>query len=187
MLGYMSEQEKVLGRLSKFTAFATLGVIGTTQDIVRLTLKNLDGAVPENVAEESLCLVATATARAAEVGLRQEGAVASVVSPTVMDLPFAYRDYLIGGAMINRRDTSLLDANEAAYRRLQEKRDYYKQHFPENQFPGPSKVKEIMEVWLARVAPGGAPDATTERLEQLGVFPQLMTHLKLILAFGRQG
>ena len=184
---YMAGNEQVMGRLSRFTAFTTLGVLGTTQDIVRTSLEHIPKANPENVAEESLCLVAIATARAAEVGLRQENGVASAVSPTILDLPFAYRDYLIGGAMITQRDTSLLNANEPAYQRLQAKREFYLGHFPPDQFPSESYTRDKMAIWMERISPIDLSVSPEERLNDLGLLPILMTHLKLILAFGRQG
>ena len=187
MLGFMSEQDEVMSRISRFTAFTTLGVLGTTQDLARAALDSMPKADPENVAEETLCLVATSTARAAQVGLRQENEVSSAVSPTILDLPFAYRDYLIGGAMITQRDTSLLDANEKAYERLQQKREFYIEHFPENRFPSEQQVKEKMILWVDRISPIDLSSTPEERLEKLHVLPTLMTHLKLILAFGRQG
>ena len=184
---FMVDQEIVLGRLSRFTAFTTLGVLGTTQDVVRTCLEQMPKSDPENVAEETLCLVATTTARAAEVGLRQENGVSSVVAPTLLDLPFAYRDYLIGGAMITQKDTTLLDANEPAYKRLQEKREYYLNQFPENQFPNEPHTRSIMITWVERIGPIDLSKPPDERLEDLQVLPILMTHLKLVLAFGRQG
>ena len=183
----MTEQDTVYARLSRFTAFTTLGVLGTTQDIVRTCLEQIPKADPENVAEEVLCLVAITTARAAEVGLRQENGVASAVSPTILDLPFAYRDYLIGGAMITKKDTTLLDANEPAYKRLQDKREFYLNQFPENQFPNEPFTREKMEIWVERISPIDLSKSPDERLKDLEVLPILMTHLKLVLAFGRQG
>lgn len=187
MLGYMSEQNQIMSRLSRFTAFTTLGVLGTTQDLARASLDRMPNADPENVAEETLCLVATSTARAAEVGLRQERAVASAVTPTILDLPFAYRDYLIGGAMITQRDTTLLDANETAYQRLHKKRDFYLDRFPKNSFPTEAQVRENMILWMERISPIDLSSTPEERLTKLHLLPTLMTHLKLILAFGRQG
>ena len=183
----MTDQDSVFARLSRFTAFTTLGVVGTTQDMVRSSLEKIPKADPENVAEEALCLVAITTARAAEVGLRQENGVASAVSPTILDLPFAYRDYLIGGAMITKKDTTLLDANEPAYKRLQEKREFYLNQFPENQFPNEPFTREKMQIWVERISPLDLSMPPDERLEDLKVLPVLMTHLKLVLAFGRQG
>ena len=184
----MVDQKQVFSRLSRFTAFATLGVLGTTQDMARILLERLKDADPEGVAEETLCMVATATARAAEVGLRQEGLVSTAVTPTIMDIPFAYRDYLIGGAMITRKDTSLLVQNEKIYQRLHDTRSFYSGQFPANQFPGGKDLVNKMELWLGRVNPSnGSAKLSTAELTQLGIVKTFLTHLKLILAFGRQG
>ncbi|MEZ4702085.1 MAG: hypothetical protein R2834_17255 [Rhodothermales bacterium] len=183
----MSEKDRVLSRLSRFTAFSTLGIIGTTQDLARLALEHVENSDAEKVAEETLCLVAVTSARAAEVGLRQEPQISSMVVPTILDLPFAYRDYLVGGAMITQRDTSLLDANEAAYKRLQTIRAFYAGHFPENRFPSEPVVRSKMETWIERYSLPSLAVTPAERLQQQAFVHVLMTHLKLTLAFGRQG
>lgn len=174
-------------RAVQFTSFATLGVMGTTQDLARSVLQNIDDADPELVAEETLCLVATATARAAEVGLDEHPDVAKAVTPVLMDLPFSYRDYLVGGAMIMEKDTSLLDANEEVYRRLKRKQEFYEVHLPEGQFPGEHALNEKMALWMGRVSPPKLPKSPDDYLEELDLVPTLLTHLKLILAFARRG
>lgn len=180
-------QDSIEQRAVQFTAFATLGILGTTQDLAQTVLASVEEADPELVAEETLCLVATASARAAAVGLREAPELAEVVLPTLLDLPFTYRDYLVGGAVIEQKDTSLLDANEEVYRRLQHKQEFYKVHLPENTFPGEHALKEKMELWMGRVSPPRLPESPQERLEKLDLVPALVTHLKLILAFGRRG
>ena len=58
--------------LARAVAFAAPAALSTTQDLVRLALPALtDQADPALVAEETLVLVSTVTARAAEVGFRQ--------------------------------------------------------------------------------------------------------------------
>ena len=126
----MEQQDMQSDRTSRFAAFATLGVLSATQDLARICLGSLTEADPELVAEETLCLVATATARAAEVGLRAQPETAAAAVPVLLDLPFLYRDYLVGGAMIAQEDAALLDANEAVYRRLQRKQEFYAVHLP---------------------------------------------------------
>ena len=181
------QQESVEKRAVRFTAFATLGTIGTTQDIARVVLSHVEEADPELVAEETLCLVATASARAAEVGLREDPAVAEAVLEMLLDLPFSYRDYLIGGAVIEQRDTSLLDANEEVYRRLKRKQEFYTVHLPENTFPGERALADKMELWMGRISPPKLPESPQERLKKLDLVSKLVTHLKLVLAFGRRG
>ena len=95
-----------LDRVARFTSFATVGTLGLTQDLTHAVLDSIgdmEGADPELVAEETLCLVATATARAAEVGLEDEPDRAPTMIETLLDLPFTYRNYLLGKAMVAER------------------------------------------------------------------------------------
>ena len=183
------DQLSLLERTSRLAAFATLGALGTTQDLARAALGSLEDADPdlELVAEETLCLTATATARALEVGLREAPDVADVVLPTLLDLPFTYRDYLIGGAMITQQDPTLLDASEEVYRRLQRKRDFYLTHLPANQFPGDRLLAEKLPLWMGRISPPKLATTPDQRLADLDVAATLGTHLKLALAFARRG
>ena len=109
----MAHRDRRADRAARFTAFATLGLVGITHELAGAAMAGIDGADPELVAEETLCLAATATARAAEVGLRAEPALAQAVVPVLLDLPFTYRDYLVGGTMIAQQDASMLDAADA--------------------------------------------------------------------------
>ena len=173
-------------RIAWFTAFATLGAMGVTNELAAAALAALDGADAELVAEETLCLVATATARAAEVGLRQQPGLAATV-PALLNLPFTYRDYLVGGAMIARNDPSLLQAGEQVYARLQRKQHFYVAHLPPNQFPGERALSDKMLLWMGRISPPRQPESPQQRLDALGSVATLLTHLKLVLAFARQG
>jgi hypothetical protein len=170
-------------------AFSTIGIIGTTQDLAREVLQSMRSAQPDPdvVAEETLSLVATTSARAAEVGLQDTPQVRDMVVATLLDLPYTYRDYLIGGAIIEEQDPTLLDQNDEIYQRLERKQAFYTVHFPEGQFPGEHALREKMALWMGRVSPPGLPETPTERLEELPVTALLLTHLKLVLAFGRRG
>lgn len=177
-------------RVAGITAFTTVGVLGTTQDITHALLGNIgemEGTDPELVAEETLCLVATTTARAIQVGLQDEPEHASVAHGTLLELPYTYRDYLIGSAMVAERDKSLAEMSDAIYQRLQRKMQFYTTHFPERQFPGPHALKDKMALWMGRVSPPKLPESPQERLEKLDLVDVLLTHLKLVLAFGRRG
>lgn len=176
-----------LDRSARIVAFATLGVLGTTQDIARRLMGNVEGADPELVAEETLCLVATATARAAQVGLRDNPEVAEIASTTLMELPYTYRDYLIGGAIIAEEDPSILEASEEVYERLERKQSFYTAHLPPEEFPGARLLADKMELWMGRVSPPQLPESPQDRLEKLNLVPLVLTHLKLVLAFGRRG
>jgi hypothetical protein len=177
-------------RVAQITAFTTVGALGTTQDITHAllgTIGEMEGTDPELVAEETLCLVATATARAIEVGLKDEPGHAHVAHDTLLELPYTYRDYLIGSAMVAEQDKSLAEMSDAVYQRLQRKMQFYTTHLPEGQFPGPHALKDKMALWMGRVSPPKLPESPQERLEKLELVDVLLTHLKLVLAFGRRG
>jgi len=179
-----------LDRVAGFTAFATVGALGLTQDLTHAVLDSIgdmEGADPELVAEETLCLVATATARAAEVGLQDEPEHAPTIVQTLLDLPFTYRDYLIGKAMVAKENRDLSQVGEQVRERLQGKREFYTTHLPEGQFPGPHALSDKMELWMGRVSPPKLPETPQERLEALGLVAPTVAHLKLVLAYGRRG
>ena len=179
-----------LDRVAGFTAFATVGALGLTQDLTHAVLESIgdmEGAEPELVAEETLTLVATATARAAEVGLDDEPDSAPTIIETLLDLPFTYRDYLIGKAMIIDQNPELSAVADEVHQRLQRKREFYTTHLPDGQFPGPHALSDKMELWMGRVSPPKLPETPQERLESLGLVDPTVAHLKLILAYGRRG
>jgi hypothetical protein len=147
----------------------------------------MEGADSELVAEETLCLVATATARAAEVGLEDEPDHEPPIVRTLLDLPFTYRDYLIGKAMVADDNPGLSEMADEVHERLQRKREFYLTHLPEGQFPGPRALGDKMELWMGRVSPPKLPETPQERLESLGLVSPTVAHLKLVLAYGRRG
>lgn len=183
----MSDQNKLGERIARFSSFASVGVLNTTQQLAQACLAGIEDADPEIVAEETLCLVAVATSRAAAVGLREEPEVAAAVVPALSQLPFSYHDYLIGGAVVANEDTSLVEASREIYGRLQKKSAFYAAQFPPDQFPGERALEEKMEFWMGRVSPPGLPEMPGNRMRRLDLVPILLTHLKLILAFGRKG
>ncbi|MFO8099948.1 MAG: hypothetical protein R6T83_10065 [Salinibacter sp.] len=179
-----------LDRVAGFVAFATGGTLGLVQDLTHAVLESIgdmEGADPEVVAEESLCLVAVATARAAEVGLADEPDRRPSIVRTLLDLPFTYRDYLLGKAMIEDDRPELSEMADEVRERLRRKREFYTTHLPEGQFPGPHALGDKMELWMGRVSPPKLPETPQERLESLGLVAPTVAHLKLILAYGQRG
>lgn len=174
-------------RLARFVAFASLGSLSVVQEIAGAILEDVIGAEPDLVAEETLSLVATATARSAEVALRSVPDLVQPASEALLDIPFIYRDYLIGGAMIDARDSSVVDEAGDVYARLQRKREFYSVHLPPNQFPGERTLRDKMGLWMGRISPPGLPEMPTARLEKLDLVSPLLRHLKLVLAFGQKG
>lgn len=174
-------------RLSRFVAFATIGVFNVTQELAGAILSDIEGAEPDIVAEETLCLVATATARAAEVGLQEDPEAAADCSRVLLDLPFLYRDYLLGAEMLDRQDSSVIAAADDVYDRLQRKHTFYGTHLPPRQFPGERALTDKMGLWMGRVSPPRLPEMPTERLERLDLVRPLLIHLRLVLAYAREG
>lgn len=173
-------------RSGRIVVFATLGILNVTQELAGAVLSDVEGADPDLVAEETLCLVATSTARAAEVGLRENPAAAQEVLAALADLPFVYRDYLIGSAMLERSDPGLARAADDVYERLQRKLEFYRIHLPENRFPGEGALRDKMSLWMGRISPPGLPEMPDERLSKLDLRAPLLLHLKLVLAYCRE-
>lgn len=177
--------DRASDRAGRVVAFTTLGTLNVTQELAGTVLSDIDGADPDLVAEETLCLVAMASARAAEVGLRDDPSTAAVAVPPLRDLPYVYRDYLVGVEMLDRKDPTIAAAADDVYQRLQRKHEFYRVHLPENQFPGDKALVDKMGLWMGRISPPKLPEMPSERLEKLGLVSPLLTHLKLVLAYCR--
>ena len=173
-------------RLARVTAFASLGVLSTTQDLVRAVLPSLtDAASPELVAEETLALVATVTARAVEVGLG-EAALVEPVATAVLETPFLYHDFLLGARLVAEGVEGEADVDQSVYERLGRKLEFYGVHFPVGRFPGPRTLGDKLPLWMGRVSPPKLPTTPGERMEETGLAEILSTHLRLVLAFAQR-
>jgi hypothetical protein len=176
--------------VARFTSFATVGILGLTQDLTHAVLESvgdMEGSDPELIAEETLSLVSIATARAAEVGLAEEEALAPPIVEALLDTPFTYRNYLIGKAMVAEEQPELSGVAGEVHERLENKRAFYATHLPSGQFPGPHAMQDAMELWMGRVSPPRLPEMPQERLASLGLVAPAVAHLKLVLAYGRRG
>ncbi len=172
-------------RAARVTAFASLGILSTTQDVVRTVLPTLtDAANPELVAEETLSLVATVTARAAEVGLQAAGA--ETVGPALLEVPFLYHDYLLGAQIVAEGGEGEVAVDQSVYERLGRKLEFYGVHFPVGQFPGPRALGDKLPLWMGRISPPKLPTTPGERLGDTGVVDLVTTHLRLVLAFAQR-
>ena len=171
--------------------FAATGAVNATQDLVQRVRAGIDGADAELVAEETLALVAVATSRAAEVGLREASAEArEQIAGALLDLPFTYRDYLMGRAMLGQDDeaavSEMAEGAESMREGLERKRQFYTTHLPEGRFPGERALTDKMALWMGRISPPKLPEMPQERLEKLGLVDPLVAHLKVILAAARR-
>ena len=173
--------------ITRIVAFCSLGALNVTQELAGAILRDIEGADPDVVAEETLCLVAVVTLRAAQAGLRESPELAAAAEPVLAALPYAYRRYLTGLDMLDRNDPSLAapDAIEAVDRRLQRKQRFYEGQFPEATFPGGETLTNGMEFWMGRISPPKLPETPSVRLRKMGLAGLLEAHLRVIGAYCR--
>lgn len=177
----------VMSAALRVTAFAAQGALGVVQDLVRAVLPHLtDQANPALVAEETLALVAVATARAAEVGLRADADAALAVGPVLAELPFLYHDYLLGSHLLAAGAEGPVTPDQSVYDRLARKVAFYTTHLPPGRAPGPAVLHDKMALWMGRISPPKLPTTPTTRLADLGLVDPLATHCRLVLAFAQQ-
>lgn len=172
---------------ARVTAFAATAALSTTQDVVRAVLPALTAhADAELVAEETLSLVATVTARAAEVGLRPRPDALQAVGPALAELPFLYHDFLLGAHYVASGAEGDVEPDQSVYERLGRKAEFYGVHLPPGQFPGPSRLREKLPLWMGRVSPPRLPTSPQARLDGLGLVDLVAAHARLVLAFAQK-
>ena len=176
-----------VAQAARVSAFASASALSATQELVRFVLPALtDAADPELVAEETLVLVSTVTARAAEVGLREAPEVLQAVGPAVAELPFLYHDYLLGAQFVAEGAEGDVEPDQAVYDRLARKAEFYAAHLPPGRFPGPLVLADKLPLWMGRVSPPKLPTSPDQRLADLGLVDLLATHARLVLAFAQR-
>ena len=174
----------MLSSSTRIVAFASSAVLSATQDLVRGVLPALtDDADPELVAEETLVLVSVVTARAVEVGLKDAPEAMEAAAQAVLELPFLYHDYLLGGRMVAEGSEGDVEVDQTVYDRMARKAEFYGVHFPVGRFPGPHALAEKLPLWMGRISPPKLPTLPDKRLADLGLVDLLATHVRLVLAF----
>ena len=172
---------------ARVVAFAAPAALSTTQDVVRRALPALtDQADAGLVAEETLALVATVTARAAEVGLQALRPALEAVGPALAELPFLYHDFLLGAQMVAAGAEGDVEPDQSVYDRLERKAAFYGAHLPPGRFPGPSALAQKLPLWMGRVSPPKLPTTPDARLADLGVVDLVAAHARLVLAFAQK-
>lgn len=172
---------------ARVAAFAAAATLSTTQDVVRATLPALGpDAVPDVVAEETLVLVATVSARAVEAGLRAAPEARAAAVPALAEVPLLYHDYLLGAQLVAAGAEGEVPVDTAVYDRLARKAAFYETHLAPGRVPGPRLLADKLPLWMGRVSPPGLPTSPDERLGQLGVADVLAAHARLVLAFAER-
>lgn len=170
------------GRVAQVATFVTAGIVTTAQELATEVLRDLDGADPIQVAEETLCLVSVSSARSVQAASQSR---AESVASSTQDLPFLYRDYFVGAALLEDPERSL-DEDPDIYQRLARIRSFYEAHFPPGQFPGPRAIEDKMALWMGRISPPRLVELPVDRLHRLQLAHRLNVHLQLVLEFVRQ-
>lgn len=172
---------------ARTVAFAAPAALSTTQDVVRAVLPALtDQADAELVAEETLAMVATVTARAAEVGLRQRAGALEAAGPALAEVPFLYHDFLLGAQVVAAGGEGDHEPDQSVYERLDRKLAFYTAHLAPGRFPGPSLLREKLPLWMGRVSPPKLPTAPDARLREIGLVDVVAAHARLVLAFAQK-
>ena len=172
---------------ARVVAFAAPAALSATQDVVRRVLPALtDQADPGLVAEETLALLATVTARAAEVGLQTHRDALEAAGPALAELPFLYHDYLLGAEFVAGGAEGDVEPDQSVYDRLDRKGAFYGAHLPPGRFPGPSALAQKLPLWMGRVSPPKLPTTPDARLRDLGVVDLVAAHARLVLAFAQR-
>ncbi len=176
-----------LSLCARVVAFSAPAALSTTQDVVRAVLPALtDQADAALVAEETLSLLATVTARSAEVGLRSHAAVRDAVGPALSELPFLYHDFLLGAQLVASGAEGDVEPDQSVYERLDRKMAFYGTHLPPGRFPGPSTLAAKMPLWMGRVSPPKLPTSPDARLRELDLVEVVAAHARLVLAFAQR-
>lgn len=172
---------------ARVVVFASSAAMSTTQDLVRSVLPALtDAADPELVAEETMVMVATTTARAVEVGLQHHPEVLEQAGQAILELPFLYHDYLLGTQMVANGVEGDAEVDQTIYNRMERKAEFYHAHFPVGRFPGPHAINQKLPLWMGRVSPPKLPASPDKRLADLQIADILNVHLRLVLAFAKK-
>lgn len=175
------------GLAARVAAFASAAALSTTQDVVRAVLPALGaGADAGLVAEETLALVATVTARAVETGLRTRPGALAAAGPALAELPFLYHDFLLGAEMVAAGAEGDVAPDAGVYDRLARKTDFYGVHLPPGRAAGPSLLREKLPLWMGRVSPPRLPTSPDARLAETGLVDVMAVHARLVLAFAQK-
>ena len=172
---------------ARVVAFAAPAALSTTQDVVRAVLPSLtDQADPGLVAEETLALVATVTARAAEIGLRSAPEALAAAGPALAEVPFLYHDFLLGAEVVAAGGEGEHAPDQSVYQRLDRKLAFYTAHLAPGRAPGPSLLRETMPLWMGRVSPPKLPTSPDARLAETGLVDLVSAHGRLVTAFAQK-
>ena len=171
---------------ARVVAFAAPAALSTTQDIVRLVRPALGaGADASVVAEETLALVATLTARAAETGLQ----CAAPRSPRPARPSPSCRSSTTTTCSVRRwwpRARGRRRAGRERVRAAGAQGGLLRRPPAARALSRPVRARAELPLWMGRISPPRLPTNPDERLGALGVADLLAVHTRLVLAFAQK-
>lgn len=139
---------------------------------------------PEKVFAETLCLVATATARSASAPFADAPDHANAISQSLVDLPLTLHAYVAGSEVLRTGAQSaegIPDYTPEIGRML----EFYQAHIPDGRLPDRKTLRNAMILWMGRISPRGLDEHPEARVDRLGLVDDLNLHLRLSEAYAR--
>jgi hypothetical protein len=190
-------------RVAQISAFASLGSLTITQELsgrIRQLFPDFDEEV---VAEETLCFVSAVTAfsigACAPGGVPGDAVVGNDVaanttaatsntaaSSTISDLPFSYRDYVLG-QLVLAPDSSVPESLSGVIgQRLDRKIAFYNSQLTGGLKPTVEKgLLNLAVLWMGRISVPGRSDSPETRVNETEVVDALLRHLTIVTSFTR--
>ena len=167
----------------RIVSFASIGVFTTVQEVSMRAATAVDGVDADLLAEETLCLVSVATARAVAAAAASHPEIARTTAGTLLEFPWSWRDYLLGRLSLGEDATSTTATGAEVGARIERKLAFYAVHFVEGQMPSESIVRDKMLLWMGRISPPGLPDSPESRLERSDLVAPLRDHIRLVASY----
>ncbi|HUF08795.1 MAG TPA: hypothetical protein VMO47_05705 [Rhodothermales bacterium] len=166
------------------TVFCALGAMAETQQIALAAMEDIDQPDAEKVFAETLCLVSTATARAAVSAFTAQSDVRNHLSQTLQALPLTLHSYIAGGEVL-KTGASSPEGIPDVTADLDRMMDFYNAHLADTGLPDRKSLRHAMILWMGRISPSGLSEHPEARLDRLGLVDRLILHVRLVEAYAR--
>ncbi|TDI77652.1 MAG: hypothetical protein E2O84_00585 [Bacteroidetes bacterium] len=169
-------------RAAQISVFASIGSLTVTQELSGRIKQAYPEFDDEVVAEETLCFVAAVAAFC--IRSTSEGKVTSGSAAAVSDLPFSYRDYVLGQLILGPDSTVSDELSGHIGERLTRKTRFYDSQLVNGLRPTTEKGLENLSIlWMGRISTPGQKDSPENRIKQLHVVELMLRHMTLISSF----
>lgn len=147
-------------------------------------MEAVDRADPQKVFSETICLLSTATARAAASAFATNDEARQHLVETLQALPLTLHSYVAGGEVLRSR-TESPEGVEDLSGHLEHMLDFYNAHLAQNKYPDQKSLRNVMILWMGRISPPGMEEHPEARVERLELVDRLTIHLRLVEAYAR--